>query len=128
MLTIEHVNQLVRSMVANDVVTIEVSGNDYAIRLARFPELTKPANVKPALVQCLSPATGIFHARGEDDGLAALEPGAQVAAQETLGYIGIGSIRLLCVSQATGTLVGPLPPPGQTVDAGTSLFKVEPSK
>lgn len=129
MLTLEHVKELAGTMIANGVTTLEVTGKDYAVRFVRAPDampvMGEAAGLRPETVQTLCPATGVFHHRGHDDGMPVLELGAQVVDGEPLGYVGVGPVRLLCVSPATGRLVGPVPSQGETITAGTPLFAVE---
>ncbi len=128
-MTLDQVNELARTMIANGVTSIEVKGKDYAVRLVRAPDAgpvaAEASGSRPEWAQALSPATGAFHIRGGDDGFPALKQGAQVLGGEPLGYIGFGPVRLLCVSPASGRLVGPLPSQGDTVSAGDPLFTVE---
>lgn len=128
-MTLDQVNELARTMIANGIASLEVKGQDYAIRLVRAPGarpfLAEMTGLRPEETQALSPATGPFHPRGGDDGFPDLEHGAQVLAGEPLGYVAIGSVRLLCISPATGRIVGLMPSPGQTVSAGAPLFSVE---
>lgn len=129
MLELEQVKELAATMIAKDITTLEVKGRDYALRLVRSPgavpvvsDATRPRHDR---VQILSPATGQFCSRGDDDGLAALDRGAEVLAGEPLGYVGIGPVRLLCVSPAAGRLAGRMPSQGQAVGAGDTLFTLE---
>ncbi len=129
MMTLDQVNELAGTMIANGVTSIEVKGKDYAVRLVRRPG-ARPAEAEASgsvseRTQVFSPATGAFHTRGGDDGFPELKQGAQVLGGEPLGYIGFGPVRLLCVSPVSGKLVGPLPSLGGTVSAGAPLFTVE---
>jgi len=132
MLTLEQVNELAETMIANGIASLEVKGNDYAVRLVRapgaMPVVAEATGSRHETAQAVSPANGPFQIRGGDDGLAVLERGAQVLAGETLGYVGIGPVRLLCVSPATGRLVGRLPSQGETISTGDPLFNVETRK
>lgn len=126
---LEQVKELAAAMAANGVSSLEVKGDQYALRLVRTPG-TAPASgaatgSRARKVQALSPAAGPFHNRGGDDGLAALERGAQVLAGEPLGYVGHGPVRIPCVAPETGTLVGRLPAQGQIVRKGEPLFTME---
>jgi biotin carboxyl carrier protein len=126
---LDQLNELARTMIAYGVTSLEVKGKGYAIRLVRapgaMPVVAEATSSRPERVQAFSPATGPFHHRGGDDGLAVLERGAQVLTGEPLGYVGIGPVRLLCVSPAAGKLVGRLPSQGETVSTGDPLFTVE---
>lgn len=130
MLTIAQVTVLVNTMVANDLTSLKVKGSDYAVRMRR-PSHAAPqgraSRRKPAPVRALSPATGAFFCRGADDGLPELTIGAQVLANEPLGYVGIGPFRVLCVSPATGRVTGELPTPKEPISIGDPLFTVEPT-
>ncbi len=128
MLTLEHMNELAGTMIANGIASLEVKGNDYALRLERSPDAASITADAPGLdlMTALSPADGVFHPRGEADGLPVLHSGAQVVEGEPLGYIGIGPVRFLCVSPTSGQVIGTLPVKGITVSAGDPLFTVEP--
>jgi len=130
MLTLEQVSELADTMVANGIESLEVKGTNYAVRMVRAPGVSSKVNVhgpKTASAKTLGPATGSFHPRGLDDGLPELKRGAQVLIKEPLGYIGIGPVRVLCLSPATGRIIGALPTPQETVTAGEPLFTVKPS-
>jgi len=130
MLTIEQVNELADAMVANDLGLLEVKGTDYTVRMVRAPGASSRPGAhgpKPAAAKALSPASGSFHPRGLDDGLTKLTTGAQVLIHEPLGYIGIGPVRIPCLSPTTGRILQTLPAPQQTVTTGDPLFILEPS-
>lgn len=126
-LTIDHVNELVATMIANGVETLELTGRDYAVRLVRAPGSGAATSgfPEPVLEHALSPASGPFYPRGGDDGFTDLERGAHVRAGEPIGYIALGSVRLLCVAPATGQLRTALPPTGTPVMANESVVTVE---
>ncbi len=123
MLKPDHVRRLAGTMVANGVMTLEVKGNGYALRLVRAPGAG--AGRAAVVVPSASPASGLFHPRGADDGLPGLEVGAPVILGEPVGYVAVGPLRFVCVAAASGQLAGPLPAEGQAVGAGDILFTVE---
>ena len=129
MLELEQVKALAATMMANGISSLEVKGNDYALRLVRapgtMPVVSDATGPRHHTVQALSPATGAFRHLGDDDGLAALGRGAQIFAGDPMGYVGIGPARLLCISPASGKLVGRLPSQGEIVSAGDILFTLE---
>jgi hypothetical protein len=130
MLTIEQVSKLADTMLANDLGLLEVKGTHYAVRMVRAPgasSIPDGHSPKPAAAKALSPATGSFHPRGLDDGLPELKRGAQVLIKEPLGYIGIGPVRVLCRSPATGRIIQTVPASQETVTTGAPLFILEPN-
>jgi hypothetical protein len=128
-MTLNQVNELAGTMIANGIASLEVKGKDYAIRIVRAPGARPVLAVATGLdlekTKAYSPATGPFHPRGGDDGFPDLKRGAQVLAGEPLGYVAFGPVRLLCVSPATGKLVGRIPPRGEIVSTGDTLFTLE---
>ena len=128
MLTLEQVSELADTMVANGIESLEVKGTNYAVRMFRAPGASSKVKVhgpKPAFAKALGPATGSFHPRGLDDGLPELKSGVQVLIKEPLGYIGIGPVRVPCLSPAKGRIIGALPAPQETITVGDPLFTVE---
>lgn len=130
MLTLEHVSELAGTMVANDIGLLEVKGANYSVRLVRAPGAALKGDASgptSAAIHALAPATGSFHPRGLDDGLLMLKTGAQVLIKEPLGYIGIGPLRVPCLSPVAGRIIGALPTQQKTVACSEPLFVVEPS-
>lgn len=131
MFELEQVKALAAIMMANEILTLEVEGNDYALRLVRAPDamprVSNATGSKHGTVQALSPAAGTYWSLGDDDGLTTVDRGSRVSVGDPLGYVGIGPARLLCTAPATGRLVGRLPSQGETVLGGDTLFTVETS-
>lgn len=120
MLTVEHLNRILDTVIANGIATLEVEGRDYRLRMVRDPAAAMPARVPVA-----APLTGRFAARGGDDGLPALAVGATVAAGEILGYVCLGPVRVPVPAPSAGRIADRRAPDGGDVARGAALFTVE---
>lgn len=129
MVTIAHLNSLAETMAANGVTLLEVEGSGYSLRLARDPARPHDGPGGPGpdreRAPAVSPAAGRICPRGGDDGFAPLRPGASVAEGEVLAYIGIGPVRIPCLSPAKGRLLGRPPVEGDPVAVGDLLCIME---
>ena len=121
-------DRLIDAMCASRVTTLEIRRGKERLRLVRgsasLPATARPRPM-PVFVPARSPAIGAFLARGIDDGLPPLEPGAPVREREVLGYVCQGPVRTIVVAPATGVLITEAPLDGTLLGYGDTVFTTE---
>lgn len=127
----DELDRLIDAMRANGVTSLELEAQDQSLQLdlaASYPSPAAPA-APPAVqeIPAKSPCMGRFIARGDDDGLSALERGSSVTTGETLGYIATGLLRALILAPATGRLSEALPATGTIFGFGDKIISMEKS-
>lgn len=122
----DELDRLIAAMRATGTTRLSVKSHGKRLRLV-LPEgavLPPPAPRNPQS-PVTSPAIGCFHPRGGEDGLHALEPGAEVSAGEVLGYLAQGAALAVVTAPESGRLMGEIPAPGRVCGYGDILFTIE---
>ena len=125
----DELDRLIEAMRANGVTSLELEAQDQSLQLDLAATYSSPAApaAAPAVqdVAAKSPCMGRFIARGDDDGLSALDLGSSVTTGETLGYIATGLLRALILAPTTGRLSEALPATGTIFGFGDKIISME---
>lgn len=122
------IDRLVAAMRTFGITMLQVEDGDIQLRLEITPERAAPASPTPVQARSVpanSPGIGTFLLRGWDDGLLPLTPGAEVKADEILGYICQGPVRSLVTAPVSGMLATPLPEQETLFGHGDVVFQIE---
>lgn len=119
-------DQLIAAMRATGTSSLTIKSKGKKLRLLLPPGdiLAAPPATQPQDT-AVSPAIGIFRARGQDDGLPPIQPQDAVFSGEILGYVALGAVLMPVAAPASGRINGTLPAPGQLCGHGDILFTIE---
>lgn len=125
-------DRLLKAMRATGVQQLALEGEGHKLCLGLFSEdapATHSDQRAPAPSKTPIPAKsegiGLFVARGNDDGLSALEPLAAVSQGDVLGYVAQDDIRTVIVAPISGMIIDSAPQSGTVIGFGDEVFLIE---